>query len=86
MTFSSVFGFIYALTKAIPVLDKAVRGFIAFYAIKQVEWYRKELHEAIKKAIGDGATKPIEDAIGSPRAGKPSGNDGVEYSDPDSPK
>lgn len=85
MTFASVFSFIYALLKAIPVLEKLVRDFFVFYAIKQREWYEKELHDAIKKAINTGETRDLENAIGSPRAGAPSGHDGSDYSDPSKP-
>jgi len=85
MGFVEIFGFVYALIKAIPVLDKAVRGFIAYYSVKQIEWYRKELHEAIEKAVKTGETRDIENAIGSPRAGKPSGQTGADFSDPDAP-
>lgn len=85
MTFTSVFGFVYALLKAIPLLEKLVREFFAFYAIKQREWFEKELHDAIKKAINSGETRDLENSIGSPRAGAPSGHDGIERDDPSKP-
>ena len=85
MGIAEIFGFIYALLKAIPVLEKAVRGFIAFYAIKQKDWFYEELHKAVEKAVKTGETRDVENAIGSPRAGKPSGNDGSVFDDPDAP-
>jgi hypothetical protein len=83
MTFSSVFGFIYAIIKAIPIFEGWLRDFIAFYAVKQREWYEKDLHEAIQKAIASGETSDLERQINSPRAGKPSGDPNSEYDDPD---
>ncbi len=83
MTFTSVFGFIYALIKAVPILEKAVRDFLAFYAVKQREWFEKELNDAIKKAIATGETSDLEQRIGSPRADKPSGDSGSEFDNPD---
>ena len=80
-----VFGLIYAIIKAIPIADKAVRDFLVFYAVKQKEWYAQEIKAAIEKAIATGDTTDLESAIGSPQAGKPSGQNGVEYSDPSKP-
>lgn len=85
MTFASVFGFIYALIKAVPILEKAVRDFLAFYAIKQKEWFYEELHKAVEKAIKTGETNDLENSIGSPRAGKPSGDSDSEFDDPSKP-
>lgn len=85
MTFSSAFGFIYALLKAIPLVEKAVRDFLAFYAIKEREWYYEKLHKAIESATRTGETKPIEHAIGSPRSGKPSGHGDSAFDNPDAP-
>lgn len=83
MGFAEIFGFLYALLKAIPVLEKAVRGFLAFYAIKEKEWYYASLHKAVEKAIKTGETTDLERQINSPRAGKPSGNPDSEFDDPD---
>ena len=81
-----VFGLIYGIVKLIPILDKAVRDFLVFYAKKQVEWFNEEVKVAVEKAIATGETRDVENTVNSPRAGKPSGNSGVDYSDPDSPK
>jgi hypothetical protein len=81
MTFTSVFGFLYALTKAMPVLDGWLKSFFAWYAVKEKEWFLADLH----KVIASGDPQKIEEFIKSPRAGKPSGHDGVEYEDPDKP-
>lgn len=81
-----VFGLIYGIVKLIPILDKLVRDFLVFYAKKQVEWFNEEVKVAVEKAIATGETRDAENAISSPRAGKPSGNSGVDFDDPDSPK
>ena len=75
----AIFSTILALLQAIPILDRWVREFLVFYAKKQEQWF----YEAVAKAIVDSIEKrdqtPIEDVIKSPRAGKESGHDGVEY-------
>ena len=74
---------IYSLIKFIPILDKAVRDFLIFYSAKQVEWFNAEVTKAVAKAIATGETSDLENSIGSPRAGKPSGNAGSEFDNPD---
>lgn len=82
---ASFFGFFYALLQAIPVLDKAIREFLVYYAEKQIEWFNAEVRTAVDKAIATGETADEERSIGSPRAGKPSGDADSEFSRVDKP-
>jgi hypothetical protein len=75
--------FVYSLIKLIPIVDKAVRDFLIFYSVKQVEWFNAKVTKAVAKAIATGETSDLENSIGSPRAGKPSGNAGADFDDPD---
>lgn len=75
------FGFIYALLKAVPVLDKGVRDFLLFYAQKQKEWFYADIHNAIKKAIETGDTSDLQKVIGKQEG--PSGHSGATFDDPD---
>jgi hypothetical protein len=86
MGFAEVFGLIYSLLKAIPVLDKAVRAFFKYYAELEVAWFERELYDAIEKAIKTGQTSDLEHAIGSPRSGKLSGDADSEFIVIDKPK
>lgn len=85
MGFTGIFGFIYSIIKAVPVLDKAVRDFFIFYAIKQKEWFANDVTKAVEKAIRTGQTEDLERDVGSPQAGKPSGQDGTTFDDPNNP-
>ena len=82
MTFTSIFGFIYALLKAIPILESGLKAFFAWYAVKEKEWFYADLHKAVEKAIKTGETRDLENQITSPRAGKPSGDSDSEFDDP----
>lgn len=79
------FGFLYALLKAVPIFNKWVQDFFVFYAQKQTEWAYAAISKGVTKAFRDGDQRDLEHAIGSPRADKPSGHDGVEYDDPNAP-
>jgi hypothetical protein len=85
MGFAEVFGLIYSLLKAIPVLDKAVRAFFTWYTVKEKEWFYEEIQKAVNEAISTGQTGPLESAIGSPLANKPSNHAGAQYDDPSLP-
>ncbi len=80
-----IFGIVYALLKALPIIDAWFRAFFKWYAIKEREWYEAELHKAIQKAISTGETGDLEDAIKSPRRGKPSGDPDSVFDDPNVP-
>lgn len=75
-------GFIYSVLKAIPVLDKAARAFFIYYSELEKDWTYAAIAKANVTAIESGDQRELEKAIGSPKAGKPSGHDGVEYGDP----
>jgi hypothetical protein len=79
-------GLVYAIVKAIPVLDKAIRELLVFYAEKEREWAYEKISKGIFKAITGKDQRDIEVAIGSPRAGKPSGDTDSEFTNPDKPK
>jgi len=79
-------GLVYAIVKAIPVLDKAMRELLVFYAEKEKEWAFNAISKGEFKAITGKDQRDLEVAIGSPRAGKPSGDSDSEFSNPDKPK
>jgi hypothetical protein len=73
-------GFIYALIKAIPVVDKAVRALLKYYAEQEKEWFYKEVTKAMLDAV-NGDQRKLEEVIGSQRAGKPSEQSGTRWRD-----
>lgn len=76
-----IFGFIYALLRAFPIAERAVRDFIAFYIVKEREWYEKAVDAGVIKAIESKDQRDLEKSIGSDKAGKPSEQDGTEWRD-----
>lgn len=76
---------IYSIVKAIPVLDKAIRELFKLYAEKEKEWAYEAISKGILKAITEKDQRDLEAAIGSPRAGKPSGDASSEFDNPSKP-
>lgn len=67
---------ILALIKAIPIIDQWVQQLIAAYVGARIASMQKDNLDAIRKAIQDHDQRDLENAIGSPTAGKPSGDAG----------
>ena len=79
-----------AIFKAIPALKDLFDQFVVAYTKSQIENIKKDYLNAIKTAINDRDQRDIEKALGSPRAGLPSGNTGAQIVDhvigvPDAP-
>ena len=81
----AIFPLILAVLKALPILHEWFKSFVKWYSIKQVQWFNEELKKAVEHAISTGETDDLVKAIKSPKAGKPSGHDGGEFDNPDSP-
>jgi len=83
---ASILSAIIAIFKAIPVIERLFVQLMALYIKSADDAYKRRLKEGIEKAI-NGDTTDLEKAIGSPRAGKPSGEkdskfkDGVSHED-----
>lgn len=60
---------IIAFIKAIPIVDKWVQQFIAFYVNSQIDKMAQENRDAIKKAVERFDQRDLERAIGNPHAG-----------------
>lgn len=68
---------IVALIKAIPIADKwAERLFVAYKAYQR-DRTLKDNREAIRAAIEDNDQRKLEEVIGNPHPGTPSGDPGV---------
>jgi hypothetical protein len=77
-------GFFAGLTafiKAVPVIKELVDRFITFYIEREIASMKKENAEAVTIAVLKHDQRPIEHALGSPNAGKPSGIPGVQIRD-----
>lgn len=69
-------GWVLAILKAIaviPVLVATFDEFVAWYVESRIAKMKVENREAIKKAIETNDQRPVENVIGSPSAGEPSG-------------
>lgn len=78
MTIGAIFSLILGIVKAIPIFQKWLEQFFAFYLDNQIKAHEKEFVEAMAALIREGSQVKLEDAIGSDNAGKPAiRNDGV---------
>jgi aminoglycoside N3'-acetyltransferase len=67
--------------KAIPIIWTMIDRFAALWVQFRVWQMREENRDAIRKAIDTKDQRPIENAVGNPGAGKPSGIAGGELRD-----
>lgn len=81
MGIGEVFSAIIAVINLIPVVKGLFESFVAYYVAQQIAGMKKENAEAIRKALRDHDQRPIEEMLGNPQAGQPSGIPGVEHRD-----
>ncbi len=74
---ASFISLLIAIFKAIPALQKLFESLMALYVQRQIDQMDKELLNAIARALKEKDQRDIEKAIGSPRAGEPSGTPGT---------
>lgn len=67
---------IMAIITAIPIVDRWVQQFIAFYVNARIDSMAKENKDSLAYAIANHDQRKIEHAMGSKLEGKPSGVDG----------
>ena len=72
-----IFAIILAVIKAIPAIQSFVDSFIVFYTNSEIDKMSASNLAAIKKVLNDKDQRDLEKAIGSPTAGKPSGDAGA---------
>lgn len=65
-----------ALIQAIPALKSLVDQFVTLYVSQVIQGMRAENIQAIRDALDKHDQRGLENAIGSPLAGKPSGDAG----------
>ena len=66
----SVFSIIFAIIKAIPVVQNWIESFLVFYAEQKKTSMKRENREAILKAISEGDTRDLDKAVGAPNPGE----------------
>lgn len=67
---TSIFTLIIGIVKAIPVFKKWLDDFLKFYTAFRIKEHEEEFAKALQ-AIINGNQIPLEEAIGSDNAGKP---------------
>jgi len=72
---------IIALLKAIPALKELWDEIAVAWLEWSIRTMKKELQDAVLKAVAEHNQIPLERFIGSPRAGLPSGEHGSEIVD-----
>jgi hypothetical protein len=70
-----------AIFKAVPMIKSAFEDLISLYVNSQISSMKRENRDAIKKAIEKQDQRDLENIIGSPHAGKPSGHEGTTIVD-----
>jgi hypothetical protein len=78
---SSIIGILLGIVKAVPVIDKWVEMFLSAYFAMKISEMKRENVDAIRKLIEERDQRDFERAIGSPKAGLPSGDSGSEFRD-----
>lgn len=81
MTIASVIGFLTALFKAFPFLKEWFDELLVAYVNHSIDTMKDENRKALGKALNGRDQRDLEKAIGSPTAGKPSGDPGTIISD-----
>lgn len=69
------------ILKALPALKALVDRFFALYAQQEYRSFQKAVQEGIRKAVDEHDQRDLEKAIGSPKAGLPSGVPGSTFHD-----
>jgi hypothetical protein len=75
------FSAIAAVAGAIPIFDKWLQQFIAWYVQNKIATMIKENAEAIRKAVQEQDQRELEKTMGSSTAGEPSSLPGTEVRD-----
>lgn len=75
---SNFFSILFAIIKAIPIINSWADKFVAFYVQKGIEQLKKEDREAIRKAINEQDQRDLEKQLGSTTAGELSGIPGTD--------
>lgn len=81
MTIAAAVAFLTSLFKALPVLKEWFEDLVVAYVNHSVDNMKKKNREALEKALNGRDQRDLEKAIGSPTAGKPSGDPGTIISD-----
>ena len=71
------FALLLAIAKAVPVVDKWIQSFVAFYVGRRIDAMDAAIVGGIKKAITDKDQRDLEKAIGNPDAGEPTNYPGT---------
>lgn len=79
MNIAAIFSAVIGVINLIPTVQGWVESFVAYYVEKQRAQMRAENLAAIRKAINEHDQRGIEEALGNPNAGEPSGIGGVEF-------
>lgn len=72
---------IVALAHMSKMAKELIQAIVALYIKANRAWYINAVKSGIIKGV-EGDQRELEKAIGSDKAGLPSGHDGVEYRDP----
>lgn len=72
---------VIAFLKAIPIIEEWFQKLVAAYVAARISSIKKEYKDSIKKAFDQQDQRPIEEALGNPDAGAPSGIPGTEIRD-----
>ena len=75
----AIFSTILAVLKAIPILHEWFKSFVKWYSEKERQWFYESVAKGVVDAIEKRDQRDLEKAVGSPKAGKPSGHEGVEF-------
>ena len=78
MSLTTIFDFIIS----IKALRKAIEAFIVYWTKLNIDRMREENRLALRKALDEKDQRDLEKALGSPKAGLPSGNEGSIILDP----
>ena len=69
---------LFAIAKAVPVVDSWLRALVSAYVKWQIEQGKRDLAEALQKMFEESDQRDLEKEIGSSNAGRPAQNqDGV---------
>lgn len=76
MSFTSIIAGILALAKAVPIIDSWIQQLSTAYLQQQISTMKQANIDAIRLALVAHDQRGLENAIGSPTAGLPSGDAG----------
>lgn len=72
-----VIALLLALARAVPVIDGWLELLVVAYTKARAARMKKENREAVRKALEELDQRPIEEAMGHPSPGAPSGVPGA---------